>query len=177
MGLDMYLSYRRNLDGIPETIQRAMRKQAYIDRYPNLAEHLNKENLLDKAIDREIEEGKTYEEEIMYWRKANAIHKFFVDNCANGVDDCEPVRVTIDALKDLVDRCEKVLKSGPDDDEMIIDTDIAEELLPSQSGFFFGSTEYDEWYINDLKETVKALKPIIDHPEFYTDPIIYEASW
>ena len=177
MGLDMYLSYRRNLDGIPETIQRAMRKQAYIDRYPNLAEHLNKENLLDKTIDREIEEGKTYEEEIMYWRKANAIHKFFVDNCAGGVDDCEPVRVTIDALKDLVERCEKVLKSGPEDDELIIDTNIVDELLPSQSGFFFGSTEYDEWYVNNLKETVKALKPIIDHPEFYTDPIIYEASW
>lgn len=34
MGLDMYLSYRRNLDGIPETIQRAMRKQVYTDRYP-----------------------------------------------------------------------------------------------------------------------------------------------
>lgn len=177
MGLDMYLSYRRNLDGIPETIQRAMRKQAYIDRYPNLAEHLNKENLLDKTIDREIEEGKTYEEEIMYWRKANAIHKFFVDNCAGGVDDCEPVRVTIDALKDLVERCEKVLKSGPEDDELIIDTNIADELLPSQSGFFFGSTEYDEWYIEDLKETVKALKPIVEHAELYTDPIIYEASW
>lgn len=43
MGLDMYLSYRRNLDGIPETIQRAMRKQAYTDRYPYLAEHFDKE--------------------------------------------------------------------------------------------------------------------------------------
>ena len=180
MGLDMYLSYRRNLDGIPETIQHAMRKQAYTDRYPHLAEHFNKTGELDDIIDYRTEKGDPYEEELMYWRKANAIHKFFVDNCAGGVDDCEPVRVTIDALKALVERCEEILKSvksGPDDDELVIDTDIAKELLPSQSGFFFGSTEYDEWYINDLKETVEAIKPIVEHAELYTDPFIYEASW
>ena len=33
----MYLSYRRNLDGIPETVQREMYKKAYIDRWPQLA--------------------------------------------------------------------------------------------------------------------------------------------
>ena len=58
-----------------------------------------------------------------------------------------------------------------------MDTTTAMELLPSQPGFFFGSTDYDDWYINDLKETVEALKPIVEHAEFYTDPIIYEASW
>lgn len=51
------------------------------------------------------------------------------------------------------------------------------ELLPSQSGFFFGSTDYDDWYIEDLKETVKALKPIVEHAKLYTDPIIYEGTW
>ena len=107
MGLDMYLSYRRNLDGIPETIQHAMRKQAYTDRYPHLAEHFTKTGELDDIIDYRAEKGDPYEEELMYWRKANAIHKFFVDNAANGVDDCQPVQVTIDVLKDLVDRCER----------------------------------------------------------------------
>ena len=104
MGLDMYLSYRRNLDGIPETIQRAMRKQAYTDRYPYLTEHFDKEGKLDTIMDHYIERDEPYEEELMYWRKANAIHKFFVDNAANGVDDCQPVQVTIEVLKDLVDR-------------------------------------------------------------------------
>lgn len=27
------------------------------------------------------------------------------------------------------------------------------------------------------KKTVKALKPIVTHPEHYPDPIIYQASW
>lgn len=77
MGLDMYLSYRRNLDGIPKTIQHAMRKQAYTDRYPHLAEHFNKTGELDDIINYCTEKGDPYEEELMYWRKANAIHKFF----------------------------------------------------------------------------------------------------
>ena len=177
MGRDMYLSDRRNLDGIPETIQRAMRKQAYTDRYPHLAEHFNKTGELDTIIDHHVERSEPYEEELMYWRKANAIHKFFVDNAAHGVDDCEPVQVTIDVLKDLVDRCETILQGEVDDNGALVDPKTAMELLPSQSGFFFGSTEYDDWYIEDLKETVKALKPIVEHAELYTDPIIYEASW
>lgn len=113
----------------------------------------------------------------VYWRKANAIHKFFVDTCADGIDECQPIQVSIDVLADLVGRCETILSSGPEDDELLIDPDIAEELLPTYDGFFFGSTDYDEWYIDNLKETVKALKPIVDHPERYPDPIIYQAWW
>lgn len=177
MGLDMYLSYRRNLDGIPETIQRAMRKQAYIDAWPYMTKIAIEKGKLDASIDDEIENGEPYEERLMYWRKANAIHKFFVDNAAGGVDDCQPVQVAIEVLKDLVDRCEKILQGEVDDKGALIDPTTAMELLPSQSGFFFGSTDYDYWYIDNLKETVKALKPIVEHAELYTDPIIYEASW
>ena len=183
MGLDTYLSYRRNLDGIPETIQHAMRKQAYTDRYPYLAEHFNKTGELDDIIDYRTEKGDPYEEELMCWHKANAIHKFFVDNAANGIDGCEPVQVTIEVLEDLVDRCEKILQEEVDDQGALIDPTTATELLPSQSGFFFGSnyyipfgsTEYDKQYIDTLKKTVKTLKPIVEHAELYPDPFIYGA--
>ena len=70
----------------------------------HLAEYLDKEGKLDTIIDHHIERDEPYEEELMYWRKANAIHKFFVDNAAHGVDDCQPVQVTLDVLKDLIDR-------------------------------------------------------------------------
>ena len=177
MRLDMWLSYRRNLDGIPDTIQRAMRKQAYIDAWPYTTKIAIEKGKFDASIDDEIENGEPYEERLMYWRKANAIHKFFVDNAAGGIDDCQPVQVTIEVLKDLVDRCEKILQGEVDDEGVLIDPTTAMELLPTQSGFFFGYTDYDDWYIDNLKETVKALKPIVEHAELYTDPIIYEASW
>ena len=177
MGLDMFLDYRRNLGGIPETIQRAMRKQAFIDAYPSLAEHYIEKGTLDKVIDARISKGEPYGESLMYWRKANAIHKFFVDTCADGIDESQPIEVPIDVLADLLGRCETILASGPNDDELIIDEDIANELLPTHDGFFFGSTDYDDWYIEDLKATTRAIKPIVDHPELYPDPIIYQASW
>ena len=119
----------------------------------------------------------------MCWHKANAIHKFFVDNAAHGIDGCEPVQVTIEVLEDLVDRCETILQGDVDDNGALIDPTTATELLPSQSGFFFGSTEYipfgsteyDKLYVDTLKKTVKTLKPIVEHAKLYPDPFIYGA--
>ena len=30
---------------------------------------------------------------VMSWRKANAIHNWFITNCGNGEDDCQPIPV------------------------------------------------------------------------------------
>jgi hypothetical protein len=53
----------------------------------------------------------------------------------------------------LIELCRRVVKSKS--------PKVAERLLPSQSGFFFGGTQYDESYFGDLKDTVKMLAPII----------------
>ena len=55
-------------------------------------------------------------------------------------------------LKELVDICKKVLD----------DHSLAEELLPTEEGFFFGSTDYDEYYYKDLEETVEMLEPLLE---------------
>ena len=85
-------------------------------------------------------------EEIGYWRKANAIHKWFVDNVQQGKDDCGEYYVSPENLKQLHDTCLEVLEN-PKDGNL---------LLPTASGFFFGSTEYDEYYLDDLRHTVKV---------------------
>ena len=48
-------------------------------------------------------------ESVAYWRKANAIHKWFVDNVQNGTDDCGKYRVTVEQLKQLVKACKDIL--------------------------------------------------------------------
>jgi hypothetical protein len=51
----------------------------------------------------------------------------------------------------------------------------APELLPPQSGFFFGGTEYDEYYFQDLEKTRKMIEDVLAEPEggdFY-----YQSSW
>ena len=86
-----------------------------------------------------------------YWRKANAIHNWFVENIQDGNDDQRDYRVTIEELKELLDLVNEVLA----------DHSKAEELLPTRSGFFFGGTEYDEYYFADLKDTKEILEKAI----------------
>lgn len=84
-------------------------------------------------------------DEVAYWRKANAIHEWFVENVQNGEDDCEAHReLTRSDLTKLIGLCKKVLKNS----------DLAPELLPTQDGFFFGGTQYDDWYFKDLRTTI-----------------------
>ena len=171
----MYLSYRRNLDGIPETVQREMYKKAYIDRWPQLAKLHAMGGSLDEVVDKDIEANEPYEEVIMRWHNAPAIHEFFLDYPERIVEHYVAVLVTIDTLTDLVERCEKILASGIDEDGELVDPQVAVELLPTRYKFLFNPNDYDSRYVDYLKETVQGLKPIINHPELYPDPIIYRA--
>lgn len=100
------------------------------------------------------------------WRKANQIHKWFVDNVQGGRDECQLSWVSDKKLRQL-----RALI-----DEIGSDVEKAAALLPPQSGFFFGSTDIDDWYWDDLKHTRtvidKALK--LDE-EGWT--IYYQSSW
>ena len=107
--------------------------------------------------------------EAMYWRKANAIHRWFVDNVQNGVDNCAEYYVDTDQMRELRDLCKKVLE----------DPESAMELLPPKSGFFFGSTVIDEFFIDDLTSTVQRFDYLLDLPEVKDHKIsfYYHSSW
>lgn len=136
-------------------------------------------------------------EEIGYWRKANMVHKFFIDNCGGGDDNCSDMYVPSEALEDLLARCNRIVKecklvkgkivngqtSTPEgwkdnmvDGEYIKNPEICKELLPNSEGFFFGSQAYDEWYYQDIKDTVEICKEAIEAIENGAD-IYYNASW
>lgn len=104
------------------------------------------------------------EERAGYWRKANAIHKWFVENVQGGADDCGDYYVPREDLQELLDTV-RVVKA---------DHSKAPELLPAQSGFFFGSTEYDEWYFRDLDTTETILSECLanEDGEYH-----YHSSW
>lgn len=106
-------------------------------------------------------------EEVGYWRKANAIHKWFVDNVQNGVDDCGIYSVSKNQLEELLAAC-RLIESG---------AEMAEKVLPTQSGFFFGSTEYDEWYYEDIKSTIDILEKVLAETDFSNQTITYHSSW
>jgi hypothetical protein len=104
--------------------------------------------------------------EVMYWRKSNAIHKWFVDNVQDGIDECQESwleRKHLEALLTVID-------------EVLVDRDKAPELLPPQSGFFFGSKDVDEWYWQDLVRTKEGLEDILSK-EWTGWDFYYRASW
>lgn len=109
-------------------------------------------------------------ESAIYWRKVNHIHSWFVNNCQNGEDECQETEISKEQLKNLLSTCKKVLE----------DNSLAEELLPTSEGFFFGSTNYDTNYFESIKDTVEELEPLIEEWEQDTNHLIsytYQASW
>lgn len=138
--------------------------------------------------------------EVTYWRKANAIHAWFERNCAEGeLENCEDCYVSEDDLLKLKDDCQKVLKSSKlvykevpvkeyDSDKkeyvevmrtrkVLDDTSLAEELLPTEAGFFFGSTLYDEDYVENLEYTVEQITEILEDPSIDGYSFYYHAWW
>lgn len=112
--------------------------------------------------------GVTVKVEVGYWRKVNSIHNYFVQKHANGVDECQDIRVSHEDLEELKDICGQLSTSK--------DVGLAEELLPPQSGFFFGSTEIDEYYFNDMDYTYELLDRVLkETPDDYD--FVYSASW
>jgi hypothetical protein len=112
------------------------------------------------------------EEEMLYWRKANAIHNWFVENCQEGIDNCQPSEVSRNDLQKLLSVVNLILDEADTTDRDV----IAKKMLPPQNGFFFGSAEIDSWYYKDLKNTQEGLKSILaerDRDESY----IYRSSW
>lgn len=75
----------------------------------------------------------------------------------------------------------RVTKNGcediPEDKMTVLNPEVCEELLPTQCGFFFGSTNYDEFYIDDIKETVSILTKVLEETNFDEYKIYYSSSW
>lgn len=148
MGLDMYLNAERYLWDFGENNDK------------ELAENVGQ--LIGLPVDRKV---KTITVEAGYWRKANQIHNWFVQNVQDGVDECQNAYVSREQLKELRETCQKVLDNH----------DLAENLLPTASGFFFGGTEYDDWYFNDIEDTIKIIDDALAMPDKWD--FTYRSSW
>lgn len=105
--------------------------------------------------------------EVAYWRKANAIHNWFVYNVQNGNDDGGTYKVKKEQLEKLLYICEIVLNN-------LI---LADKLLPTKDGFFFGDISYNKIYVKKLEETVEQLEKILQSTDFDKYYIVYTSSW
>jgi len=141
---------------------------------------------------------KRIEYDVMYWRKANQIHNWFVQNVQEGNDDCGRYYVPKEKLTELRDLCKKVLdtaKTAPgtlkvgevsingggfepilEEGQVIANSEEVAALLPTEGGFFFGSTDYDSYYLDDIKETKEVLDKVLSADTEGWD-FEYHSSW
>ena len=163
MGLDMYLKATKHTY-----------KSEYQGRDAPPATATPGRDAIERAIyDIEIPKafrkygGREFSCDAMYWRKANAIHKWFVDNVQDGNDDCRSYYVCHSQLSDLLGVINQVL-DYPEE---------AEDILPTTSGCFFGHTGYDEYYMDTLRHTQNGLAKILSMPDLDTWSFEYMSSW
>jgi hypothetical protein len=145
--------------------------------------------------------------EVGYWRKANAIHGWFVRELAGGVDECQPIHVSRENLITLRQLCLEALRDrninevpeAPTRSEISLDDnqdigkilaermaseatiavmerdfDDASDPLRPTAGFFFGGNQKDEYYYQDLMETINIISQALSGGG---DAFIYQASW
>lgn len=211
--------------------------------------------------DRDSRERTIKIKEVIYLRKANQIHKYFVDNFGGGVDECQEIGIEIDDIKNLNDICKRIVKESKladgwvyyeyncsrrvpkdkaielavkkdlrfvnaggvapsdikvgdylwgsetsadkveeieeQDDEfyircgsecvakVITNPELAQAELPTQAGFFFGDTNYNEYYLDDLKEYIRQADEVIadyeneiaNGTDKFDIDYTYQASW
>lgn len=153
MGLDMYLykkHYVKNWDYMSDNEKHTIS----VKKGKKKLDHIKPDRVCSVV------------EEVMYWRKFNALHKWFVDNVQEGVDDCKECFVDESDLKMLLETLTYVYENK----------DSAETILPTAQGFFFGSDDIDEYYWEEVKSTIIQLKDLLEEDNkgasFY-----YRSSW
>ena len=99
---------------------------------------------LEELVKKQVDDY--YEPCDAYFRKVNFLFAYYQNK---GKMQNEWYALTdTDDIDDIIDRCEQVLK----------DHSLAETLLPTQAGFFFGGTDYNDWYFSDVKDCLRQMK-------------------
>jgi hypothetical protein len=182
MGLDMYLEKKIFLGTDWDNKRKSQEVEV--------------EDWSDNKIKIDLKDVREISFDAGYWRKANAIHNWFVENVQDGVDDCGDYGVSREQLKELLGIVNRVLKASVlvdgeiqngskstengwepimEKGKYVKNPGVAKNLLPTNiDGCFFGSGDYDQFYINGLKDTKKILeKALRDKVGDYH----YSSSW
>lgn len=163
MGLDMYFYARK-------TTYKSFSKWDNPERANEASYPEDLKIFSDYIYDRNFKSVQTETRyQIGYFRKFNALHSYIVKTFADGIDNCQDIIL----YKEDVEQIKKVL-----DDVLEANTEEkAKELLPTQSGFFFGGTDYDEFYFEDVKDAADLMQSFLDNFDFENYQLVYQASW
>ena len=153
MGLDMYLSAKRYVSGF------AKEDEAVGENIKEMFPELKNFGATEQQLIREVSIRAGY------WRKANQIHKWFVDNVQDGTDNCGNYYVSREHLEELKKLCQQVIDFRH----------LATDKLPPSQGFFFGNDKVDDYYFDDLQQTIQIINECLTLPNSWE--FEYHSSW
>lgn len=100
--------------------------------------------------------------EVAYFRKVNFLVRYF-----NYEDNLSLIEIDKHQIENLIDVCVEVLEAK--------NASVSEILLPTTSGFFFGSTDYDRYYYESVEEVLLTFKDILKNLK--DDEVILMQCW
>jgi len=186
MGLDMYLNKKTYVQNW-EHHDKSLKHTISVKRGGKVRDDIKPERI-------------TYiTEQVAYWRKFNALHGWFVNNCADGVDECQEIYVsgdnftellsTLKQVQEVIKTSKKVVKVEKDWNDNDYEVTVFEcedkikDLLPPTQGFFFGGYEIDDYYKDEVDRTVEVIQEIVDDINstkengLWGGDYYYQASW
>lgn len=173
MGLDMYLYARKYVSGVNYGRDGDGGFQVLLNR--ELDTIIEPLGLNRKDLDQDTPSA-IIGVKVLQWRKANHIHNWFVDNVQDGEDNCKDHYVSREKLEELLSTLGEVLDIHYDRHNG--DPDITvEDLLPTAEGFFFGGTEYDDYYWSEVERTYEEVNALLNNEKFNNFDFEYSSSW
>lgn len=110
------------------------------------------------------EAKKSEQKKVGYFRKDNAfLH--WVDTHVKEVENCVDITISKEQLKALQNTLLTLTKEN------------CAENFPTQNGFFYGSTDYDEWYWDGVEELKQWVKETLQTFNFEENNLIFHAWW
>lgn len=103
-------------------------------------------------------------EQVGYFRKVNCFLDW-VDNNVGTVENCEPLPIPKDKLVLLKETLDKVNKEN------------CEDILPTTEGFFFGNTDYNEYYWQDVDELKEWVDKTLNEFDFEKNKLVFVPWW
>jgi hypothetical protein len=190
MGLDMYLYAQKYESKTTWRLEEGENVEEVVKEfYPEDLQKIGLKHIKDNFL------SKQTRYQIGYWRKFNALQHYFQNSVESDYELLHGIYVYEETIKELISDMNKILKDIKtcETEEIQVKTGwangeatyepikvykskVALELLPPGDGFFYGSQHIDEWYIEDIKYSLKLFKEALKLIELGYD-IIYEASW
>lgn len=164
MGLDItFYKAKRSKDN--ETKERLEEISLEEIRKTLATEYIKSIGERNSKVIKELEEEKENTNpwnKVAYFRKVNFLIPFFgyEENCSN-------IEIDKYQVEDLIEACKEVLANH----------DKASFLLPTQAGLFFGSTDYDDLYFDDVQNVKEKFEEVLADFNMDEDILIMHCWW